>query len=174
MSLPQCNANEHGHGSQQTLFNKLRMRDDRCRKIVQKQAYDVLSHKYGILLIFGAFVGITVSAFYFGEVINLPTLVLFLTWSCKNCTINSQYWKCWGGICLCSVTCMINVKMKTKNVVPNLICPSNFNCISGRNMIGHLNSVVSNHFHSVKILLFSSPRSRDFDGTAGPELDTIT
>lgn len=69
MSLPQCNANEHGHGSQQTLFNKLRMRDDRCRKIVQKQAYDVLSHKYGILIIFGAFVGITVTSFYFGEAV---------------------------------------------------------------------------------------------------------
>ena len=27
-----------------------------------------------------------------------------------------------------------------------------------------LNTVVSNHFHSVKILLFSSARSRDFDG----------
>lgn len=45
------------------------MRDDRCRKIVQKRAYDVLSHKYGILLILGAFVSITVAAFYFGEVI---------------------------------------------------------------------------------------------------------
>jgi hypothetical protein len=30
--------------------------------------------------------------------------------------------------------------------------------------------VVSNHFHSVKILLFSSARSRDFDGTPGTEL----
>ena len=27
-----------------------------------------------------------------------------------------------------------------------------------------VNTVVSNHFHSVKILLFSSARSRDFDG----------
>jgi hypothetical protein len=27
-----------------------------------------------------------------------------------------------------------------------------------------LNTVVSNHFHSVKILLFSAARSRDFDG----------
>ena len=26
------------------------------------------------------------------------------------------------------------------------------------------NTIVSNHFHSVKILLFSSARSRDFDG----------
>ena len=32
------------------------------------------------------------------------------------------------------------------------------------------NMVVSNHFHSVKILLFSSARSRDFDGTPGTEL----
>jgi hypothetical protein len=32
------------------------------------------------------------------------------------------------------------------------------------------NTVVSNHFHSVKILLFSSARSRDFDGTPGTEL----
>ena len=33
-----------------------------------------------------------------------------------------------------------------------------------------INTVVSNHFHSVKILLFSSARSRDFDGTPGTEL----
>jgi hypothetical protein len=32
------------------------------------------------------------------------------------------------------------------------------------------NTVVSNHFHSVKILLFSSARSRDFDGLIGIEL----
>ena len=32
------------------------------------------------------------------------------------------------------------------------------------------NTVVSNHFHSVKILLFSSARSRDFDGLVGIEL----
>jgi hypothetical protein len=31
-------------------------------------------------------------------------------------------------------------------------------------------TVVSNHFHSVKILLFSSARSRDFDGLIGIEL----
>ena len=30
--------------------------------------------------------------------------------------------------------------------------------------------VVSNHFHSVKILLFSSARSRDFDGMLSTEL----
>jgi hypothetical protein len=34
----------------------------------------------------------------------------------------------------------------------------------------NLNTVVSNHFHSVKILLFSSARSHDFDGTPGTEL----
>ena len=34
----------------------------------------------------------------------------------------------------------------------------------------NFNTVVSNHFHSVKILLFSSTRSRDFDGTPGTEL----
>jgi hypothetical protein len=33
-----------------------------------------------------------------------------------------------------------------------------------------LNTVVSNHFHSVKILLFSSARSRDFDELIGIEL----
>ena len=33
-----------------------------------------------------------------------------------------------------------------------------------------VNTVVSNHFHSVKILLFSSARSRDFDGLIGIEL----
>jgi hypothetical protein len=32
------------------------------------------------------------------------------------------------------------------------------------------NTVVSNHFHSVKILLFSSARSRDLDGLIGIEL----
>ena len=32
------------------------------------------------------------------------------------------------------------------------------------------NTVVSNHFHSVKILLFSSARSHDFDGLIGIEL----
>ena len=32
------------------------------------------------------------------------------------------------------------------------------------------NTVVLNHCHSVKILLFSSARSRDFDGTLGTEL----
>ena len=31
------------------------------------------------------------------------------------------------------------------------------------------NTVVSNHFHSVKILLFSPARSRDFDGLIGIE-----
>ena len=34
----------------------------------------------------------------------------------------------------------------------------------------HIQYVVSNHFHSVKILLFSSVRSRDFDGLIGIEL----
>jgi hypothetical protein len=34
----------------------------------------------------------------------------------------------------------------------------------------HYNTVVSNRFHSVKILLFSSARSRDFDGLIGIEL----
>jgi hypothetical protein len=33
--------------------------------------------------------------------------------------------------------------------------------------------VVSNHFYSVKILLFSSARSRDFDGTPGTELPVL-
>ena len=39
-----------------------------------------------------------------------------------------------------------------------------------RNINIELNTVVSNHFHSVKILLFSSARSRDFDGLIGIEL----
>jgi hypothetical protein len=34
----------------------------------------------------------------------------------------------------------------------------------------HFNTVVSNHFHSVKIVFFSSARSRDFDGLIGIEL----
>ena len=32
------------------------------------------------------------------------------------------------------------------------------------------NTVVSNHFHSVKFVLFSSARSRDFDGMLSAEL----
>jgi hypothetical protein len=37
---------------------------------------------------------------------------------------------------------------------------------TSKNMLGIYlnNTIVSNHFHSVKILLFSSARSRDFDG----------
>ena len=35
------------------------------------------------------------------------------------------------------------------------------------------NTVVSNHFHSVKILLFSSARSRDSDGLIGIELPVL-
>jgi hypothetical protein len=35
------------------------------------------------------------------------------------------------------------------------------------------NTVVSNHSHSVKILLFSSARSRDFDGLIGIELPVL-
>ena len=48
----------------------------------------------------------------------------------------------------------------------NINSPSGYQYgISYRN-----NTVVSNHFHSVKILLFSSARSRDFDGLIGIEL----
>ncbi|XP_076114277.1 N-acetylglucosamine-1-phosphotransferase subunits alpha/beta-like [Mytilus galloprovincialis] len=45
------------------------MRDDHCRKIVQKQAYDVLSHKYGILIVIGVLIFITLTSFYFGETV---------------------------------------------------------------------------------------------------------
>ena len=34
----------------------------------------------------------------------------------------------------------------------------------------YFNTVVSNHFHSVKLFLFSSARSREFDGLIGIEL----
>jgi hypothetical protein len=37
-------------------------------------------------------------------------------------------------------------------------------------MMAKRNTVVSNHFHSVKILLFSSGRSRDFDEVLSAEL----
>jgi hypothetical protein len=37
-------------------------------------------------------------------------------------------------------------------------------------LIMYPKTVVSNHFHSVKILLFSSARSRDFDELIGIEL----
>lgn len=75
MYTPQCITGYYGHGDDtlqvtaDAFLSKLRMRDDRCRKIVQKQAYDVLSHKYGILLVFGLLVFITVAAFYFGETV---------------------------------------------------------------------------------------------------------
>jgi hypothetical protein len=36
--------------------------------------------------------------------------------------------------------------------------------------LSNCNTVVSNHFQSVKIVLFSSARSRDFDGLIGIEL----
>ena len=42
-------------------------------------------------------------------------------------------------------------------------------CFTKRGGIGTYNTVVSNHFHSVKIL-FSSARSRDFDGLISIEL----
>ncbi|KAJ8299664.1 hypothetical protein KUTeg_023724 [Tegillarca granosa] len=39
----------------------------RLKKVVQKQAYDIISHRYGILIVLGAIVIVTVSAFHFGE-----------------------------------------------------------------------------------------------------------
>ncbi|KAK7480398.1 hypothetical protein BaRGS_00028317 [Batillaria attramentaria] len=36
-------------------------------KIVQKRAYDLLSHRYGLLLVFLGAIAVTVSAFHFGE-----------------------------------------------------------------------------------------------------------
>ena len=52
-----------------------------------------------------------------------------------------------------------------------------FDCIiyKGKNVLEkkktkRFNTVVSNHFHSVNFFLFSSARSRDFDGTSGTEL----
>ena len=37
-------------------------------------------------------------------------------------------------------------------------------------VLGDNNTVVSNHFHSVKSFLFSTARSRDFDGMLGTRL----
>lgn len=42
--------------------------DPQVWKLVQKRAYDLLSHRYGLLMILGGAVLITVSAFHFGEV----------------------------------------------------------------------------------------------------------
>lgn len=39
-------------------------------KLVQKQTYTFLSHRYGVILIFLGLVFIIVSAFHFGEVSN--------------------------------------------------------------------------------------------------------
>ncbi|XP_070199901.1 N-acetylglucosamine-1-phosphotransferase subunits alpha/beta-like [Littorina saxatilis] len=41
--------------------------DPQVWKLVQKRAYDLLSHRYGLLMILGGAVLITVSAFHFGE-----------------------------------------------------------------------------------------------------------
>jgi hypothetical protein len=43
----------------------------------------------------------------------------------------------------------------------------------GSNLPSCCNTVVSNHFHSVKILLFSSARSRDFAGMYTTKLQSI-
>jgi hypothetical protein len=44
------------------------MENANWRKVVQKQVYDILSHKYGLLIVLGGAVLIVVSAFHFGEV----------------------------------------------------------------------------------------------------------
>ena len=59
-----------------------------------------------------------------------------------------------------------------------LLMYPNWSCIdsilsymtNNKALIMYPNRVVSNHFYSVKILLFSSARSRDFDGLIGIEL----
>ncbi len=38
------------------------------RKVVQKKTYDVLSHKYGLILVILGIFGLGISAFHFGEV----------------------------------------------------------------------------------------------------------
>lgn len=43
-------------------------------KILQKRTYDVLSHRYGLLLVFFGLILVTVSAFHFGEVIHFCSL----------------------------------------------------------------------------------------------------
>lgn len=47
-------------------------------KLVQKRAYDLLSHRYGLLVIIGGAILITVSAFHFGEV-GGPRLLAFFS-----------------------------------------------------------------------------------------------
>lgn len=49
-------------------------------KLVQKRAYDLLSHRYGLVVILGGAIMITVSAFHFGEV-----GVFFLHTACTVC-----------------------------------------------------------------------------------------
>ncbi|XP_060086353.1 N-acetylglucosamine-1-phosphotransferase subunits alpha/beta-like [Ylistrum balloti] len=39
------------------------------QKALQKQAYDIISHRYGLLIIIGAIVLVTISAFHFGETV---------------------------------------------------------------------------------------------------------
>ena len=58
--------------------------------------------------------------------------------------------------------------IKTTHTIFELTACSNRHFISSSPML--YNTVVSNHFHSVKILLFSSARSCDFDGLIGIEL----
>ena len=42
--------------------------EPQVKKLVQKRAYDLLSHRYGLLMILLGIIVITVSAFHFGEV----------------------------------------------------------------------------------------------------------
>ena len=55
----------------------------------------------------------------------------------------------------------------------HILCLFTLHCASWpifTTLLANGNTVVSNHFHSVKILLFSSARSCDFNGTPGTEL----
>jgi hypothetical protein len=49
--------------------------------------------------------------------------------------------------------------IQTRNPIKNNLFDLDINT-----WVTKINTVVSNHFYSIKILLFSSARSRDFDG----------
>ena len=48
----------------------MRSMQNNLRKVIQKQVYDILSHRYGLITVFIALVVLIVAAFHFGEVMN--------------------------------------------------------------------------------------------------------
>ena len=79
----------------------------------------------------------------------------FLIWVCKMLNITCK-------------TNILQIRTLIYSRTMRKMCTWFIGSFSGGSTYG--NTVVSNPFHSVTILLFSSTRSRDFDGTPGTEL----